>query len=348
MLTITNELDRIKFKVQLRVVLTSVILLGAKVLAYFLTDSIGILTDALESIVNVLTGFISLYSINIALKPKDANHPFGHGKIEMLSASVEGLLILMAGLIIIYEAIVRLFSPSMPEKLDIGILLVGVSGVINYLLGWYSINVGKKHNSIALVAGGKHLQSDTYSSIGLVIGLILLFITKVAWIDSLIALAFGSIIIYTGYKILKETTSNLMDESDFVMLEKLTNILWENQSKYWIEIHNVKLVKYGESHHIDCDLTVPWYMTVKDAHVEADNLKKAIKSFYSEVVDLNVHTDQCKEVYCYLCNVDDCIYRRALFEKREKWTLNQLISNKSTLQNIEDSPQKNYDLQDKM
>lgn len=186
----TSSNPKLKFKIQRIIAISSFLIFIGKLTAYFITNSVGILTDALESIVNVVTGIITLYSIYIAIKPKDENHPFGHGKAEFLSASVEGFLIILAGLIIIFEAIKRLFVPMEVTQLDTGIYIVAFAGLLNYLIGWYSIKIGKKNNSIALISGGKHLQSDTYSSIGLVIGLILLYFTKLAWLDSLIALIF--------------------------------------------------------------------------------------------------------------------------------------------------------------
>lgn len=270
----------IKFTIQKRIVIISVILFVGKLIAYFLTNSVGILTDALESTVNVITAFISLYSIGVALKPKDANHPFGHGKIESISASVEGFLIILAGLVIIFEALKRLFSPVEIQQLNIGIIIIAAAGVINYILGYFSIKTGRKHNSIALVSGGKHLQSDTYSTIGLLVGLILLLITKIAWIDSAIALLFGSIIIFTGYKILKETTSNLMDQADSKMVKELIELLSKNKSDCWINIHNLKLVKYGDSLHIDCDIILPWYMNILDAHKQSESIMAIISENY--------------------------------------------------------------------
>lgn len=318
---ITN--NRIKLTVQKRIVIMSVILFFSKLIAYYLTNSVGILTDALESTVNVITGFISLYSISIALKPSDADHPFGHGKIESISASIEGFLILLAGLIIIFEAVKRLFMPVEIQQLDIGIIIIAIAGIINYILGYYSIKTGKKHHSIALVAGGKHLQSDTYSTIGLVIGLVLLLITKMAWLDSAIAISFGLIIIYTGYKILKETTSNLMDKADFKILEIVTDILWENKSNNWINIHNLKLVKYGDVHHIDCDLTLPWYMNIADAHKETDLIIKAISENYPENIDFTIHSDACTPDWCIHCTISDCKFRKQNFESNKKWTFEQ-------------------------
>ena len=272
----TSSNPKLKFKIQRIIAISSFLIFIGKLTAYFITNSVGILTDALESIVNVVTGIITLYSIYIAIKPKDENHPFGHGKAEFLSASVEGFLIILAGLIIIFEAIKRLFVPMEVTQLDTGIYIVAFAGLVNYIIGWFSIKIGKKNNSIALISGGKHLQSDTYSSIGLVIGLILLYFTKLAWLDSLIALIFATIIIITGLKILKETTSNLMDEADFKLIEQFGNVIEKNKTDEWIDIHNFKLVKYGDVFHINCDLVLPWNTNLSDAHNEGEKLKKSL------------------------------------------------------------------------
>lgn len=187
---------------------------------------------------------------------------FGHGKIELISASIEGILISIAGGMIIYEAIKRLLVPDEIQKVDIGIYIIAISGVLNYLMGWYSIHIGKKYNSIALVAGGKHLQSDTYSTIGLVVGLILLYFTKITWIDSAMALIFGSIIIITGISILRKTTDNLLDRADINLLKDLADTLNHNRKPEWIDIHNVKVLKSGTSLYMDCDLTIPGTITL--------------------------------------------------------------------------------------
>ena len=201
-----NE-DALKQRIQRWIVCGSVAIMAGKFLAFWLTNSVGILTDAVESIVNVTAGFISLYSLYLAAKPKDAGHPFGHGKVELISASIEGLLIIIAGGVIIFEGVRRLFEPAEIAKLDIGIIVVAAAGAMNYLMGWYSIRMGRRYNSIALIAGGKHLQSDTYSTIGLAIGLILLYITRIGWIDSALALIFGAIIILTGISILRRSVA---------------------------------------------------------------------------------------------------------------------------------------------
>ena len=216
-----REKEQVKQRVQRRIVLCSVMLMAGKFAAYFLTNSVGVLTDAMESIVNVTAGLISLYSLYRAARPADRNHPFGYGKIELISASIEGLLILLAGAAIVYEGIRRLFVPSQIEQLDTGIAIVAAAGAVNYLLGLYSIRTGRRYDSVALVAGGRHLQSDTYSTIGLVAGLVLLYVTRIGWIDSALAMLFGGIIAWTGISILRKTASDLMDTADERYLEKM-------------------------------------------------------------------------------------------------------------------------------
>jgi len=323
-----NE-KKFKYRVQFQIVTISIILFVGKLIAYFLTNSIGILTDALESTVNVITGFVSLYSIFLALKPQDGDHPYGHGKVELLSASLEGFLIAFAGLFIIFEAVKRLFLPAEIHQLDIGIIIVAVAGLVNYVVGLYSIRVGKKHHSIALVSGGKHLLSDTYSSIGLVFGLLVLYFTKVAWLDSLVAFVFGFVIIYTGLRILKETVAGLMDQADMAQIEQIGEILNQNRSSKWVDIHNLKIVKYGNTHHIDCDLTLPWYYTIIEAHDESERLQQIIEESYSNRVDLTIHTDACSERFCKNCQIDNCQHRMHKFEELQMWNVSYLISRSS-------------------
>ncbi|MDD3108004.1 MAG: cation diffusion facilitator family transporter [Alistipes sp.] len=314
----------IKQRVQRWIVCGSVLLMGGKFLAFAWTNSVGILTDALESIVNVVAGFISLYSLYKAAQPKDDDHPFGHGKIELISASIEGLLIAGAGGVIIYEGIRRLFTPSVVERLDIGIALVAAAGAINYLLGWYSIRQGKRYDSIALVAGGKHLQSDTYSSIGLVVGLILLYVTRIGWIDSALALIFGVIIVWTGIKILRETIANLTDEADRSYLDRMLATVSRNTRAEWIDVHNLKMIKYGSDVYVDCDLTLPWYYTIKQGHDACDELKRVILAEFSERAQFSIHSDPCNEEHCPHCAVEGCAYRREPFHAPLVYTLKEL------------------------
>lgn len=312
--------DQIKLKVQKRIVLVSFVILIAKFIAYYVTHSVGVLTDALESIVNVVAGAVSLYSLHLAMQPQDRNHPFGHGKIELISASSEGILIIIAGIMIIYEAVKRLLFPVEIQKLDIGIYIIVFSGVINYLLGTYSIRTGKKYNSVALVAGGKHLHSDTYSTIGLVIGLLALFFTKISWIDSALALLFGGIIIFTGISILRQTITGLVDHADEQLLGEMVTVLNENRQPEWIDIHNTKIIKSGNYLYIDCDLTVPWYYTVEAGHNLGSQLKDVLNQKYGNRIQLTIHivpcniTQTCK---CEKCMLVKCPHRQKPFTQQQ-------------------------------
>ena len=312
--------DQIKLKVQKRIVLVSFVILIAKFIAYYVTHSVGVLTDALESIVNVVAGAVSLYSLHLAMQPQDRNHPFGHGKIELISASSEGILIIIAGIMIIYEAVKRLLFPVEIQKLDIGIYIIAFSGVINYLLGTYSIRTGKKHNSVALVAGGKHLHSDTYSTIGLVIGLLALFFTKISWIDSALALIFGGIIIFTGISILRQTITGLVDHADEQLLGEMVTVLNENRQPEWIDIHNTKIIKSGNYLYIDCDLTVPWYYTVEAGHNLGSQLKDVLNQKYGNRIQLTIHIDPCnitQTCKCEKCMLVKCPHRQKPFTQQQ-------------------------------
>lgn len=302
------------WKYQRIILIISTILLVGKFIAYFLTNSAGVYTDAMESIVNVVAGAISLLSIHWANKPKDSDHPFGHGKMEMISASLEGFLIIIAGGVIIMEGTKRIFSPSEIQKLDIGIWIVFIAALLNYIVGAFCIRKGKKNSSMALIAEGKHLQSDTYSSIGLMIGLIAVKITNIKLIDSCLALVFGLIIIIAGVKILKKTIANLVDKVDEKELEKIAEDINKNKDDNWIDIHNLRVVSYGNSLHIDCDITLPFFYSIEQGHKETEKLRKAIEENRPSLC-FTVHSDACDETYCAECSIQDCKHRQNDFSK---------------------------------
>jgi cation diffusion facilitator family transporter len=297
-----------------------------KFIAWYLTDSVAILTDALESIVNVTAGFIGLYSLYLSAQPRDANHPYGHGKVEFVSAAIEGTLITTAGLIIIYEAIQNLRFPHEIAKLDYGIGLVALTAVINYAVGYFAVKKGQKNNSMALIASGKHLQSDTYSTIGIIIGLFLILVTNQVWLDSVVALVFAFIIIFTGYKILRSSIAGIMDEADEDLLERVVVLIQSSRRENWIDMHNLRIIKYGSTLHLDCHLTVPWYMKVKDAHEEVNEMAKLIDDNFGESIEMFVHTDACESFSCKICVKSDCKVRKFALEKRLDWTQIEIFS----------------------
>jgi len=316
------------FKIQKYIAVISVALFLIKLFAWYLTHSVAILTDALESIVNVVAGFIGLYSLYVSGKPKDQDHPYGHGKVEFLSAAIEGLLIGIAGIFIIREAILNLYKPHSIQKLDYGIYLVGVTAIINLLAGMICVKTGKKNNSLALIASGKHLMADTYTTIGIIIGLVLLFITGISWIDSVVAIIFALVIFYTGYKIVRSSIAGIMDEADMELLNKMVVLLNENRNPNWIDLHNLRIIKYGAMIHLDCHLTVPWYFNVHQAHDEIDRLSGLVKQHFGDSVELFVHSDGCLDFSCALCEKTECEVRKHAFQRKIVWTMENISSNK--------------------
>jgi cation diffusion facilitator family transporter len=315
-------------RLQLWIAIASSVLLVVKFVAYNLTHSVAILTDALESIVNVVAGFIGLYSLYIAAMPRDVNHPYGHGKAEFISAAVEGTLVLSAGAVIIYSATRNLFFPQAIQKIDTGIYLIAATAIINWLLGFLSLHQGKKNNSLALMASGKHLQTDAYSTLAIIVGLVLIAFTNKIWIDSAVAIGFGAFIIYTGYKIIRSSLAGIMDEADMILLDKMVALLNTNRQENWIDLHNLRVIKYGNVLHVDCHLTVPWYINVHQAHKEIDELAALIRKDFGESLELFVHSDGCLYFQCPICDKKACPVRQHPFKEEIEWTSANILENK--------------------
>ena len=316
------------FAFQKIITVTAILLFIVKIFAWYITGSVAVLTDALESTINIVSGFVGLYSLYLSARPKDYNHPYGHGKVEFISAGIEGMLIIFAGFLIIYEAIVNLKHPHTINRIDFGIGLVTLSGLINFIVGYISVKKGKKNNSFPLIAGGKHLQSDTYSTIGIIMGLVLIAVTGYVWIDSAVALLFALIIIFTGVKILRTSLAGIMDEADEELLKEVVGYLNNHRKENWIDLHNLRIIKYGSILHLDCHLTVPWFLNVHEAHKEVDELSNLIKSKYGNSVELFVHNDGCLDFSCKVCLKKDCTVRQNAFVKKIEWNVENISQNK--------------------
>ena len=316
------------FRVQQWITLLSVILFTAKIIAYYLTSSLAILSDALESIVNVLAGFIGLYSLYVAAKPRDIEHPYGHGKAEFISAAAEGALIIAAGFLIFYETIQNFIQHKTLEQLDTGIYVVAATAIINYVAGYICVSVGKRNNSLALQASGKHLKIDTWSTLIIIATLIIMLFTDLLWLDKVVALAMSLFIMYNGYKIIRQSLAGIMDEADMDLLQRMVAMLNKNRRANWIDLHNLRVIKYGVVLHIDCHLTLPWYMNIHEAHKEIDILIELIKTEFGDSIETFVHTDGCLDFSCNICTKEDCNVRQHPFKEKIEWTLQNVIVNK--------------------
>jgi cation diffusion facilitator family transporter len=316
----------LNYRLQRTVAIIAVVLFIFKIAAWWLTQSVAVLTDALESTVNVVAGFISLYSLYIASKPRDKEHPYGHGKAEFISAAVEGSLVGIAGVVIIYEAIDNLIHPHDIQQLDTGMILIGFTAAVNYATGWHTIKTGKKHNSLALIASGKHLQSDTYSTLGIIAGMGLIYLTGWIWLDSVVAIGFAFFIIYTGYTIVRSSLAGIMDQADMEMLDKLVSSMNENRRENWVDLHNLRIIKFGSVIHVDCHLTIPWYLNIHQGHEEVEAFSELARREFGESVELFVHADGCLDFSCRICNKQHCPERKHPFENRIEWDVHNISS----------------------
>jgi cation diffusion facilitator family transporter len=302
-----------------------VILMGIKFLAWFLTHSNAILTDALESIVNVLAGTFALYSLYYAAKPKDEDHPYGHGKIEFMSSGVEGGMIFLAGSVMLIKGVWAFFYPQQLERLDLGLLLTALSGFVNYLLGRSLIKRGKELHSSTMVADGTHLLTDTWSSVGLIAGLGIVYFTGLAWIDSVTTVVLGLMIIYTGFKLIRESVFNLLDKADYERIGSLLELINKERKESWIDIHNLRIVKYGSVVHVDCHMTLPWYYSLEMAHQEVDALGKLAQESFNYEIEFFIHADPCLPQSCAICQLSNCHVRKFPFTKKLEWTLANVL-----------------------
>ncbi|WP_185869510.1 cation diffusion facilitator family transporter [Blattabacterium cuenoti] len=319
---------KLNFNLQKIICLVAIIFFFIKLITWHITSSLSIFSDAMESLINIISGFIGLYSLYISSLPKDQNHPYGHGKIEFISTAIEGGLIFFVGINLFINTFIRIKNNMIYgneiilSRLNYGILLMLFTAIINYFLGFLACKIGHKNDTLILIASGKHLQIDTYSTFGIVIGLILLNKTKCIWIDPIISIIFSSSILYTGLKLLKNATSGIMDESDKKLLKKLSSYIKKKRDIHWIDLHNLKVIKYGSALHVDCHLIVPWFFNIKEANKEVKKLTILTKKKFGTKVELSVHVEACSDNHCIFCN-KYCQVRKNFYQKKILWTLDK-------------------------
>ena len=305
----------------------SVGLLLLKFYAYYLTRSQAVLTDALESIINVFTSGFALYSLYLAGLPKDENHPYGHGKVEYLSIGFEGALIVIAGLYIFYSASLGLLHPHPVGRLDWGAALLGLTAAVNFGVGLLLVREGRKLNSVALVGDGQHLYIDAVSSLVSVAALGLVSLTGVLRFDAGAALLLGGFILVNGYRILRRAVSGLMDESDTATVSEVIAELQAQRRPPWIDVHNLRVQRYGANLHIDCHMQMPYYFSLEQIHTELKDIEYLIRTRFAVEVEMFVHADPCTFVACSLCLMPDCPVRQHPFKLKVEWNLRNAVRN---------------------
>lgn len=296
----------------------------SKISAYLLTGSSAIFSDAAESVVHVAATSMALYSIYLSSKPADEDHLYGHGNVEYFSAGVEGLLIIVAAITIIYSSGHDLIFGVTTQKLGIGTTIIGVAGLVNLALGLYLVKKGKQTNSLTLVADGKHVLTDSYTSLGVVIGLILVLVTGFTLLDPLIAILVALNILFTGYKLMRESIGGLMHETDKGTLTLIVNKIKEVKKEYWIDLHHLRFWKSSDRVYIDFHLILPYYFTVKESHLEEEYIEHHFEAILPNS-GVRIHMDYCKENVCKYCGFKECKVRLEPRTINFQWDTNRML-----------------------
>ena len=300
-------------------------LMAVKFYAYRLTHSSAILSDALESIINVVASAFALGSILLAAKPPDESHPYGHGKIEYFSAGFEGALIVFAALGIFRSGLSHILHPQALPRLEMGLIILLGAGLVNLLLGIGLVRVGKRTHSLALIADGKHVLTDVYTSAGVLVGLFLVRQTGWYWLDGAIACLVGLNILVTGAKLVRQSFAALMHASDPDLLKEISTLLAEHRKDVWIDIHQLRAWRSGSFVYIDFHLVLPRDYSLEEAHSEVKELEKVIADHFGGAASLLIHTDPCIDPDCPVCRRHLCGLRQKEYGGEVSWKWQTLI-----------------------
>ncbi|MEZ2130499.1 MULTISPECIES: CDF family cation efflux transporter EmfA [unclassified Sinorhizobium] len=264
--------------------------MGLKMLAWWVTGSVALLSDGLESFVNVAAAFIAFFVIRYAQKPADHDHPFGHHKAEYLSAVTEGVLIVVAALLIVNEAIDQLAAPRMLDAPVLGLTINFAAGVINGIWALLLIRTGRTHRSPALTADGQHIMSDVVTSVGVLVGLLLGLATGYAIFDPILAILVAVNILYQGWKVISHSIGGLMDQAVDPAEEEAIKQAIATHANGSIGVHDLKTRKAASVTFVDFHLVVPAAMSVRQAHDICDRLEDAIRAIHPGA-EITIHVE---------------------------------------------------------
>jgi len=285
------------------------VLMAVKFYAYYLTRSSAILSDALESIINVVASGFALISVWLSAQPPDESHPYGHGKVEYFSAGFEGALIMAAALGIIKTGWDHLVRPQALANLDGGMALVLAAALVNLLLGAGLIRTGRRTGSLALEADGRHVITDFISSAVILIGLFVVRLTGWLWLDGALALAAGGQVLWAGATLVGQAVGGLMDRSQPELLDEVAAVIRANRRPCWIDVHQLRAWQAGPMIQIDLHLILPAFFPLNKAHTEAKSLEQTLIGHYQGRASVLIHMDPCAEPECPICRLADCTSR---------------------------------------
>ena len=275
--------------------LIGILMLGLKMGAYLITGSATVLSDALESVVHVAAVGFMFWCLRFSAAPPDHEHPYGHGKAEFLSIGFEGGTIALAGLAIIWEAILGLVHGHQPGPVDLGFLLIVVAALINLALGAWLVSVGRRTGSAILIADGQHVLSDVWTSIGVVVGVVALWLLPAGparvWTDGLVAIGLALYIMTVGGRLLRQAVGGLLDEVDPAAMARVVAAINEIRDPAWRDVHNLRLRNSGDATFVDFHLVVPSQWSVANAHASSEALERHILSRLGARGTVMIHLD---------------------------------------------------------
>jgi cation diffusion facilitator family transporter len=294
---------------ELRAAITSLIvggaLLAVKFTAYWLTGSAAIFSDALESIVNVLASALALYSVVLAHRPADPEHPYGHGKVEFMSAGFEGGMMLLAAIVIVFRAVEQLVRGASVQRIDSGLVLIVLAMGINGTMGWYLVSTGKRSGSIVLEADGSHLLTDALTSAGVLGALVVVKVTGWARADPIAALGVAAYVAFSAMRLLRRSAAGLMDEQDREDDRLLRQILDSHLGPAGREpricsYHKLRHRHSGRFHWVDFHVMVPASWNVDQGHRVASSIEYEIEVALVEA-NATAHVEPCVAATCRNC-----------------------------------------------
>lgn len=268
-----------------------VCMLGLKWYAYHITGSVAIFSDAMESVVHQFAVAFAWYSLRVTYRPPDDEHHYGHDKITYFSAGLEGGLIVVAAVVIIYEAVSKLIVGVSLEQLGIGTALTGTAGAINAVLGWYLVRTGKRERSLIVEANGRHILTDAWTSVGAVVGLLLAWRTGFYFIDPILALFFGGNIIFEGVKLMRNSAGGLMDRTNAEYEQAGRAALQSYCDAHHTSYHRFRLRESGQRVYVDFHIVFEDGTTIEDAHRMATEAEQCVVDAIDHSVEVLSHLE---------------------------------------------------------
>lgn len=306
----------------------SILLLTFKFFLYFKTGSVAMLSDAMESAINVVASGFATLSLLVASKPPDETHPYGHGKIEYFSAGFEGALILFAAYGMVHMSYKRFVYPLELSMLELGLVGNLIVVLCNTTLGLWLIRRGKKEASIALEADGRHILTDAYTSIGVFLSFLLVKFTGKVWIDPVFAILIAINVIYMGMKLMVASFKGLMQAKDPALLEEISRLLKRHRSLTYIDIHKLRAWRAGKELFVDFHLILPMDLPLYRAHQEANRLTQVLRSQFGENTHVMIQLDPCLERLCSTCRKNLEAFKRNGLSLPSAWAQTDFTSPK--------------------